>query len=112
MPPKPKTKETRIDIRVTPDEQKIFSAAAESEHLTLSAWVRRICFASAQSCKHAELGEGPRMPLLYGSAATEICKACGAWRDTRDVGEHYRRSGKGFRPAAELLIDIATQWDE
>lgn len=63
-------------------------------------------------CRHAELGDGPRMPLQYGSAPTEVCKACGMWRDARNVGEHYRRSAKGFRPAAELLIDIATRDDD
>jgi hypothetical protein len=114
VPSKPKNKETRIDIRVTPSEQQIFSAAAEREHLTLSAWVRRLCFGEAATscCKHGDLGEGPRMPLMHGSAKTEVCKGCGVWRDARNVGEHYRRSAKGFRPAAELLIDIATQHDE
>lgn len=63
-------------------------------------------------CKHTDLGEGPRLPLQHGSAPTEVCKDCGMWRDSRNVGEHHRRSGKGFRPAAELLIDIARGHEE
>jgi hypothetical protein len=31
-------------------------------------------------CPHAETKEGPRMPLRYGSGATEVCIACGAYR--------------------------------
>lgn len=58
-------------------------------------------------CAHESLGEGPRLPLNYGTAPTEVCKSCGAWRDARNVGEHHRRSGLGFRPPAELLIKIA-----
>ena len=29
------------------------------------------------------LSEGPRIPLRYGSAATEVCSACGGYRQIR-----------------------------
>lgn len=61
-------------------------------------------------CKHEHVGRGPRLPLVYGSAPTEVCLACGVWRDSR---EHvaYRPAIK-WRQAAELLIDIARGWDD
>jgi hypothetical protein len=37
------------------------------------------------ACPHHFENEGPRIPLRYGSAATMICTACGAWRQTRVV---------------------------
>lgn len=34
-----------------------------------------------RSCKrHASWHEGPRVPLRWGSAPTQVCNACGWWR--------------------------------
>jgi len=35
-----------------------------------------------RACKHPDdrRRKGPRTPLRYGSAATEVCRDCGAWR--------------------------------
>jgi len=54
----------------------------------------------------------PRLPLLYGSARVEICPKCGAWRrvDVALGSVQFR-----WRPAAELLIDLARDalgWDD
>lgn len=35
---------------------------------------------STRNCKHSSTKSGPRMPLRYGSAATDVCEACGAYR--------------------------------
>lgn len=55
------------------------------------------------SCRHPSKHvspNGPRMPMRYGSAATDVCLECGAWRTDCH--------GKGkWRPAAMLLIKIA-----
>ena len=45
---------------------------------------------------------GPRIPLVYGSAATEICTNCLAWRTT------HHRSGKWRRDSLEAAIRIRT----
>jgi uncharacterized protein (DUF1778 family) len=38
---KPKAlRETPLQIRLTEDEKRLFSDAAESQHLSLSAWLR------------------------------------------------------------------------
>jgi len=34
----------------------------------------------AKRCEHEETKEGPRSPLRYGSAPTEVCAHCGQWR--------------------------------
>jgi hypothetical protein len=36
--------------------------------------------APSVQCQHAATHEGPRCPLRYGSAATEVCDSCGYWR--------------------------------
>jgi hypothetical protein len=33
-----------------------------------------------RGCEHARRREGPRVPLRHGSAASEICEDCNAWR--------------------------------
>lgn len=64
------------------------------------------------ACKHkdATMSERfPRMPLLHGSYAVEICPNCGMWRPRGHVKEPY------WRPANLLLIDIARDalgWDD
>lgn len=39
--------------------------------------------ARLRACPHLDLADGPRLPLVYGSAATLACRTCGAWRDAR-----------------------------
>ena len=31
-------------------------------------------------CEHRRLKNGPNIPRVYGSWASEICEDCGAWR--------------------------------
>lgn len=61
------------------------------------------------SCEHVDIGPGPRMPLLYGSAPTEVCIRCGMWRDARRPRSSYPypKALRDWRPAKELLTDIA-----
>lgn len=33
-----------------------------------------------KTCFHDAIELGPRVPLRYGSAPTEVCKDCGAYR--------------------------------
>ena len=42
-------RETPLQIRLTAEEKKMFTAAAEREHLTLSAWLRLAAVHAAQS---------------------------------------------------------------
>lgn len=66
-------------------------------------------------CKHRDAalsGSLPLLPLLHGSARVEICPQCGAWRrvDVAHDSVQFR-----WRPAAELLIDLARDalgWDD
>lgn len=46
--PKP-LRETPIQIRLTDEEKRTFEEAAEREHLTLSAWLRRAGLHAAES---------------------------------------------------------------
>lgn len=32
------------------------------------------------ACPHQDREEGPRVPLRWGSAPTEVCRQCGAYR--------------------------------
>lgn len=32
------------------------------------------------ACQHAEKKPGPRYPMRWGSATTEVCKGCDAYR--------------------------------
>ena len=40
---------TPLQIRLTADEKRLFTEAAEREHLTLSAWIRVAALHAAQS---------------------------------------------------------------
>ena len=49
----------------------------------------------------------PRLPLLYGSHAVEVCPGCGSWRESAYKGR--------WREASELLIKVARDvlgWDD
>jgi hypothetical protein len=49
------------------------------------------------ACKHPIVTDGPRIPLLYGSAATLVCTRCGS----------YRRSGdERWLPKEQLEDDL------
>lgn len=37
---------------------------------------------SKTTCSHPGVKNGPRVPLLHGSAPTAVCTRCGAWRTT------------------------------
>ena len=53
---------------------------------------------AADYCTHLRRDPGPRrMPLVHGSAATDVCRDCGAWR-------YYLHGWSEWRPASE--------WDE
>jgi hypothetical protein len=54
--PRPKTAEKAgrsvpLQIRLTEDERDKFTEAAEADHLTLSAWMRRACWHAVEN-KH------------------------------------------------------------
>lgn len=36
-------------------------------------------------CLHDIFEDGPRVPLAYGSAPTDVCVMCGAWRTTHHI---------------------------
>lgn len=44
--------------------------------------------------------DGPRIPLRWGSAATKMCTACGAWRDVRHPGTAWF-DGRSFAAALD-----------
>jgi hypothetical protein len=44
----------------------------------------------SEKCEHVDIGPGPRMPLLYGSAPTEVCAKCGMWRDARRPRDSFQ----------------------
>jgi hypothetical protein len=44
------------------------------------AWAVHAAHGQVFPCEHKEVVEGPRLPLRYGSAATEVCQACGFYR--------------------------------
>lgn len=46
---KPALRETPLQIRLTAEEKRMFTEAANREHLTLSAWLRRAGVHAAQS---------------------------------------------------------------
>lgn len=60
-------------------------------------------------CQHegTEKKDGPRMPLRYGSLATQVC-SCGAWRALRDLpdGWDYWRREPLPDPNAEFDDDF------
>lgn len=43
------------------------------------------------ACLHDVFEDGPRVPLRYGSAPTDVCVMCGAWRTTHHVLGHWQR---------------------
>ena len=45
---------------------------------------------SKKSCRHRRFKDGPRTPLRWGSAATQVCEDCGAWREDERNGEWSR----------------------
>jgi uncharacterized protein (DUF1778 family) len=45
-------RETPLQIRLTDQEKTTFAAAADREHMSLSAWVRKAAWHAAES-KHA-----------------------------------------------------------
>jgi hypothetical protein len=40
----------------------------------------RVRASKGYHCKHENVSEGPRCPLRYGSAPTQVCDLCGWWR--------------------------------
>jgi hypothetical protein len=36
-------------------------------------------------CTHYSTETGPRVPLRYGSAPTQVCRLCGSWRTVHHV---------------------------
>jgi hypothetical protein len=45
-------RETPLQIRLTAEEKRVFTEAADRDHLSLSAWLRRAGWHAAQT-KHA-----------------------------------------------------------
>lgn len=41
-------------------------------------------FGGAEPCTHPThvRGNGPAIPMVYGSGSTEVCDRCGFWRST------------------------------
>lgn len=50
---------------------------------------RKAARVAVETCTHEWVNEGPRIPLRWGSGATEICTDCGAWRQTRVPNEPW-----------------------
>ena len=48
-PPESKLRETPFQIRLTAEEKRMFTAAADRQHLTLSAWLRLAALHAAKS---------------------------------------------------------------
>lgn len=72
-----------------------FRPPREAETTAWGDWPR----VPPRECPHEWVNDGPRIPLRYGSAPTEVCTDCGAWRDIRPpVG--------AWRPAAELAFSF------
>lgn len=58
----------------------------------------------------ADIIEGPRIPLRYGSAATEICVGARMWRRT-DCGDRFTYQGR-WRSIADYTDEdcVAGKW--
>lgn len=63
-------------------------------------------------CEHKDLGDGPRVPLRHGSAATKVCLMCGMWADPRDAANPNDPRKYRWRKAEQLLVYIAEGNDE
>lgn len=57
----------------------LVAAADRAEREANAARVERESVPCSRVDGHVVIRSGPRMPLRYGSAVTEVC-ACGAWR--------------------------------
>lgn len=42
-------------------------------------------------CAHDRVLTGPRIPLRWGTAPTEVCSDCGAWRTTHHQPGRWRQ---------------------
>lgn len=42
-------RETPLQVRLTPDEKRMFAQAAEHRHLTVSAWLRTVAVDAARA---------------------------------------------------------------
>lgn len=80
--------------------QSLASAAAQ---LPVSAAAQSSMSAAEQSpassvhersCFHETWHDGPRVPALYGSYATEVCDACGEWRTNAHARSEWKASAK------------------
>lgn len=57
-------------------------------------------------CKHERTSRGANIPLRWGSARSEVCRDCGAFRE-RD--HHGNLRDARWRPASEYAEAIAEQ---
>lgn len=60
-------------------------------------------------CDHPRINrmEGPRTPLRFGSAATEVCGVCGAYKMDRGLGEEFETWNIGPVPTQRDEDDYA-----
>ena len=60
----------------------------------------------------ADLKEGPRIPLRYGSAPTEIWISRHLWRRTDGLPEHVWHYQNRWRPLSELAGELEDDRDD
>jgi len=65
------------------------------------------------TCSHAHLIDGPRIPLRWGSAASDVCKDCGVFRHRPPPDMRYPEHSwlYRWRPADEL-VEATAEDDE
>ena len=73
----------------------VYDKSQSTEHKRSSEYLNRHKSETniAQECKHADTKEGERTPLRYGTASTEICLSCGAYRTL------HHKAGRWILPA-------------
>jgi hypothetical protein len=68
---------------LTPQRRKAavdFGAVELTKQNLREVYKRLRAVAKLAACLHSETEPGPRVPLRWGSAATELCRACAAYR--------------------------------
>lgn len=85
-------------------------SASGSQHKSNCAGIRLLRDIEAlidqldAKCEHADVGEGPRLPVLHGSLATRVCFACARWVTVDDYNKPYKPAIR-WRDPAELVIE-------
>lgn len=80
MPRAPTLKQLAQELSDAVEEQRRHSALGNLTSRIIQA--NRALRNILAGCKHKRRSDGPRLPLRWGSAPTEVCKDCGCWRST------------------------------